>query len=268
MRCSPESDSEGDLSATAQPIPAQRDEIACNSLEHSHSQQPVDVLRALLAHDAAAPIATLRGLLTLIKDDLDGGLTGETPELLASSIVVANQLHAMHQLMLSIATAGTGGCHRSTVLIDALFTQASTQVGRGIPAGVLRLSQRSHGILVECDENRMTQVLACLLDNAVQFIDPHEADPYIEVDVEIVGSDGHLRITDNGKGVPEDLKGSLFEPLVASEEGGRGMGLYLARCNVQQHNGRLELLQAAKPTVLLIQIPDSAVASNQSERAA
>jgi two-component system nitrogen regulation sensor histidine kinase GlnL len=49
-----------------------------------------------------------------------------------------------------------------------------------------------------------------------------------------------LHITDNGPGVPANIKDRMFFPLVSGREGGSGLGLTLAQTFVQQHQGTIE----------------------------
>ncbi|QNM97048.1 nitrogen regulation protein NR(II) [Chitinimonas koreensis] len=49
-----------------------------------------------------------------------------------------------------------------------------------------------------------------------------------------------LQITDNGPGIPEQIRETLFYPLVSARPGGTGIGLHLAHTFVQQHNGSIE----------------------------
>lgn len=48
-----------------------------------------------------------------------------------------------------------------------------------------------------------------------------------------------LIITDNGPGVPVELRGHLFEPFVSSKKSGQGLGLALVRRLVQDMEGRI-----------------------------
>ncbi len=49
-----------------------------------------------------------------------------------------------------------------------------------------------------------------------------------------------LHITDNGPGVPAEIKDRMFFPLVSGREGGSGLGLTLAQTFIQQHQGTIE----------------------------
>lgn len=49
-----------------------------------------------------------------------------------------------------------------------------------------------------------------------------------------------LHVTDNGPGIPEDIRERIFYPLVSGRDGGSGLGLTLAQTFVQQHEGLVE----------------------------
>jgi len=57
--------------------------------------------------------------------------------------------------------------------------------------------------------------------------------------------DDLVRVTvrDSGRGVPSDLRQSIFEPFVTTKGDGLGMGLAICRSIVEAHNGRLELVE-------------------------
>jgi len=66
----------------------------------------------------------------------------------------------------------------------------------------------------------------------------------------LAGQDGPrehlvLVIADEGPGVPESIRDSLFDPFVThGKKRGTGLGLAVARRFVEDHGGRLELLPA------------------------
>jgi signal transduction histidine kinase len=57
-----------------------------------------------------------------------------------------------------------------------------------------------------------------------------------------------LVLADEGPGVPEDVKGRIFEPFVThGKKKGTGLGLAVARRFVEDHGGSIELLSGPYP---------------------
>jgi PAS domain S-box-containing protein len=77
-----------------------------------------------------------------------------------------------------------------------------------------------------------------LLTNAVQHTDKET--PIVEVDCEVNSEDVEVRIADNGPGVPDEQKDSIFGK---GEKGldspGTGIGLYLVQALIDQYDGRV-----------------------------
>lgn len=64
-----------------------------------------------------------------------------------------------------------------------------------------------------------------------------------------------LHITDNGPGIPEDIRDRIFYPLVSGREDGTGLGLTLAQNFVQQHDGLIEVESRPGHTEFQILLP-------------
>jgi signal transduction histidine kinase len=75
---------------------------SCDSLRVDHARD-LEAVRALLSHDFGAPIATLRGLLNLLKDDVDNGFIDELPELIDSALLMMNDVDGLCDKVLAIA---------------------------------------------------------------------------------------------------------------------------------------------------------------------
>lgn len=93
-----------------------------------------------------------------------------------------------------------------------------------------------------CDRGRVLQVLDNLIGNALKFTpEPGRVVVRVEVDdVEVV-----FHVEDEGRGVPSDELGRLFDPPRADRARpkrpgeGAGLGLYISRGLVEAHGGRL-----------------------------
>lgn len=103
------------------------------------------------------------------------------------------------------------------------------------------------------DEGQMVQVLINLVKNAVEAFD--DADHGI-VKVWAEGGIDSDRVcvfvSDNGSGVPEELKEDIFVPFFTTKEKGSGIGLSLVSQMLRLHNGSIELMDGADETVFRI----------------
>lgn len=86
---------------------------------------------------------------------------------------------------------------------------------------------------------RIFQVLANLLSNAIKFT---PANGKIVVRVERIGSEMRFAVRDTGPGIPAERLEAVFERFVQigdNDRRGLGLGLYISKCIVQGHGGRI-----------------------------
>jgi signal transduction histidine kinase len=92
---------------------------------------------------------------------------------------------------------------------------------------------------VAFDSARILQVLVNLLTNAIKFTPP---DGQIVVSVENAADELRFSVRDTGCGIPSAQLASVFEPYVQvnkNDRRGVGLGLYISKCIVQGHGGRI-----------------------------
>jgi two-component system nitrogen regulation sensor histidine kinase GlnL len=66
---------------------------------------------------------------------------------------------------------------------------------------------------------------------------------------------GSLQVEDNGPGVPEELRASIFYPLVTGRANGTGLGLAVAQDLVTRHSGLIEFESEPGRTVFTLLLP-------------
>ena len=93
---------------------------------------------------------------------------------------------------------------------------------------------------IKGDRQRLSQVFVNLLTNA---IDASRQGGKISISGQQDEKCIHIAISDQGIGIPDDIKDSLFEPFVTSKPTGQGtgLGLALAYKTVRDHNGDIEI---------------------------
>jgi signal transduction histidine kinase len=94
-------------------------------------------------------------------------------------------------------------------------------------------------IVVGCDRDRIVQVLANLVSNALKFTDKGGQ---VAMSVSRTESEVHLSVTDSGVGIPPNRGTAVFERFRQFDtKAGRGLGLglYIAKSIIDVHGGRI-----------------------------
>jgi len=101
-------------------------------------------------------------------------------------------------------------------------------------------TQLDEGVLPAVfDHDRMLQVLANLITNSIKFTAPGGT---IQLRGESTGGDVRVCVSDTGTGIPQDMLESVFErfrQVTKNDRRGLGLGLYISRCIIDAHGGRI-----------------------------
>src|SRR5262249_3204691 len=98
-------------------------------------------------------------------------------------------------------------------------------------------------VFVECDRERIVQVIGNLYENALKF-SPGSTDIVARV-AQAKGREIQISVSDSGPGVPDDHKQQIFEKFHQVKYGkkvaGQGVGLGLAICKtiIEAHRGHI-----------------------------
>jgi signal transduction histidine kinase len=106
------------------------------------------------------------------------------------------------------------------------------------------------------DARALNQVVLNLLKNAMHAMQGRGG----AIHIEMTGSDDEavIRVRDEGRGIPEEIRGEIFEPFRTTKRGGEGtgLGLSISRRILAEHGGRLDLLESsAQGTTFELRIP-------------
>jgi PAS domain S-box-containing protein len=124
--------------------------------------------------------------------------------------------------------------------VAALVSDAVETLAPQAEAKALRLTTQLAGDLpaVACDRDRVLQVIANLVGNAIKFT-PRNG----EIRVAAVAVDGAVRlsVSDTGPGIPEAQLARVFDRYWRGGGSGHGagLGLFIARGIVEAHGGRI-----------------------------
>lgn len=94
-------------------------------------------------------------------------------------------------------------------------------------------------IYVFVDKNRISQVIANLIDNSLRFI---SNDGFISISLKIEKNGqkmAMLNLKDTGTGIDKEIMPRLFEKFVTKSFHGTGLGLYICKNIIESHGGRI-----------------------------
>lgn len=109
-------------------------------------------------------------------------------------------------------------------------------------------------IMLTLDKGKLQQVLLNLLINAANASAPGAA-----VRLSAATAEGcyHLSVRDRGCGIPENVRGQIFDIFYTTKLAGQGTGIGLAICKsiVEMHGGELNFASRAGDTTFTVSIP-------------
>lgn len=93
-------------------------------------------------------------------------------------------------------------------------------------------------LYVYADKEQVLIVFSNLIQNGIQAV-PKERDANIKIKVEEINEKVRISISDNGSGVPEDLREKLFIPNFTTKSSGMGLGLAIVKNIIVNAGGEI-----------------------------
>jgi signal transduction histidine kinase len=216
---------------------SQRVAIAIERAQLHEETLQLDQLRlnfvAIASHELRTPATSVYGALTTLVERR--GLPSETREvLLVTAQQQSDRMRRLIEQLLDLSRLDARGLTvepRPIVLNDLLAEIAAGAAADGLP---IRLDVQAD-LAVVADPLVLERVVSNLLTNAIR----HGAAP-IRISAEQQNGSLRVSVEDEGGGVPEELRGRLFEPFTRIDTGrGSGLGLAIARAYARAHGGEL-----------------------------
>ena len=206
--------------------------------------ETVDRLRrdlvANVSHELRTPITALQAVL----ENLVDGVEPPDPETFRTMLKQVERLGRLVGQLLDLSRLESGSVplQRRTFAVRELLDDAADECRLHAPATVIDVEVEPADLTLDADPERVHQVVANLLENAVRH-----SPPGAPVLVRSARHDGSVRleVADAGPGIPDDEAARVFERFYrsdaarASADGGAGLGLAIARWIVDLHGGTI-----------------------------
>ncbi|TAN11281.1 MAG: ATP-binding protein [Chitinophagaceae bacterium] len=96
-------------------------------------------------------------------------------------------------------------------------------------------------MIIESDRNLIEQVLINLVLNATEALKERN-NPCITLSAGYDNRKPVLSVTDNGKGIPDELMDKIFIPFFSTRKNGNGIGLSLCKQIMMLHHGNIQVI--------------------------
>lgn len=220
--------------------------------EHEKAVQAYEVKSKFLStvsHELRTPLTSIKASVDLI----NSGMIGKLPDNMVPILTIAGKnskrLADLINDLLDVQKieAGEMVYHFTTLNLRHLVQESieankgfADQLGIGVQADFPTEDAYVHG-----DEQRLMQVMANLLSNALKFSRPGTQ---VEVAIRRKGAKVLILVQDSGLGIApgsRDLVFGKFTQVDSSDQrrvGGTGLGMHITKQIVEKHNGHIDFV--------------------------
>ncbi|HEX9069173.1 MAG TPA: HAMP domain-containing sensor histidine kinase [Ktedonobacterales bacterium] len=206
-------------------------------------------LVANVSHELATPLTAIAGFTDAL---LDGMLTTteqrtETVRLIARESArlrrLVDQLRQVARYEGGAQALKREPLHLAALVEEALHVLTPEMARKHV---TVRNGVETALPTVYADDDRLTEVLLNLLDNATRHV-PEGGQ--VEIDARREGGFVRIAVADSGPGIPTEARGRIFDRFFrvdssrSSATGGSGLGLAIVRSLVEAHGGTIDVAE-------------------------
>ncbi|HTS91085.1 MAG TPA: ATP-binding protein [Stellaceae bacterium] len=231
-------------------------------LTHRGAARSVTGMAAMLAHEVKNPLSGIRGAAQLLEESL----APSDRELTRLICDEADRIVALVDRMEVFSDRRP--LERRPVNIHEVLDRVRLVAQSGFARHVRFVEEYDPSLPpVLGNRDALIQIFMNLIKNAAEAVPGEGGEIQIStafqhgVRLAVAGSSDRLElplvvsITDNGEGIPEDLRPHLFDPFVTSKRNGTGLGLALVAKVIDDHGGVIEFDSQPRRTVFRVCLP-------------
>src|SRR5262245_6942025 len=191
-------------------------------------------MAAVVAHEVKNPLAGIRGALQVIG--------GRMPESSRDRVVVGDivdRLDGLNDIVQDLLVfARPREPELARVSLEALLQRITALLKKDPQHAGTIVDISGETVAITADAEQLQVALVNLILNAVQAVEGSG-----RIRVNVTTSDGRcsLPISDDGPGIPPEVREHIFEPFFTTKHRGTGLGLPTARRIIERHHGTIAI---------------------------
>lgn len=253
------------------------DLTAVKALQHAKIEKMEEALKleqlkgefvATINHELRTPLTSIIGSLALVTSNRLGKLPLKARSMIDIACTngerlsrLVNDILDLEKLVAGKMPVQSQSCDLATLLQETVRSNAGYGDRYGIP---IKLKPPLPDVTLHTDPDRLLQVLANLISNAVKYSPPGAS---VVVSAKLAKGGVRISVADKGPGIPEEFRHRLFTRFAqadssdARKRGGTGLGLSITKAIVEALGGTIDFTTAmGKGTTFHLHLPvDAAV---------
>jgi signal transduction histidine kinase len=248
----------GDITTPIMPVRRYRDEftelsLAMNSMMHqlsqrqeqlikAHKLEAVGTLTAGVAHELNNPINNIMLTAAMLQEDYFEIDDTERLDMINDLVEQAGRSQKIIRNLLEFARETE--INSDLLQLDDILEEALQLVTNQLKLSKVKIERRlaSNIESISGDKQQLTQVFLNLALNAIDAM-PDGGTLIIETNTSREGGYIKIAFSDNGLGIPDDVKPHIFDPFYTTKSQGKGTGLGLSVSLgiIRKHGGDIQV---------------------------
>jgi len=202
---------------------------------------------AVVSHELRTPLTSIKGSLALLKVNTVSADAKTSQRLINIAYENSERLHSLVEDLLQLEKGEFRNSNKALTPVDlADLIEASADAYRNYAVDrdvTLTVLGAEKSCLVNGDRNQLDRVLANILSNACKF---SNTGGEVEIALHCFKDGPQITVKDQGVGIPQGFNKKVFESFSQVEcpdtrsKGGAGLGLYICKQILRQHNATID----------------------------
>jgi len=197
-----------------------------------------------VSHELRTPLTVITGYLQSLLRRGEN-LSTHQQQAVATAAAEAERTIQMLEDLLDLARADSGNLHfrLNPVILNTLVVEVA-DMSRKVSNRPITVIATEEDVVACADQDRLSQVLINLLDNAIKY---SAADQPVDLILERTPQQALIHVRDRGIGIPLPHQQRIFERFYRADDGmtrsrdGTGLGLAIAKSLIEGMEGRITL---------------------------
>ncbi|MBI5162831.1 MAG: response regulator [Magnetospirillum sp.] len=217
-------------------------QLATTLEELQRSNQELDEFAYIASHDLKEPLRGIHNYVSFLKEDYGERLDDDGRGYLDRMQRLTERLAALIDRLLAYSRLGSEHLCMDAVDTEAVLGEVVEDLKPALAAQGVELRRVGPLPTVTGNSLRIGEVFQNLIANAAKYND--KAEKWVEVGCESTGAVPVFHVRDNGIGIPEQHRDTVFRIFKRLHEqskfgGGTGAGLTIVKKIVERHGGRI-----------------------------